>query len=125
MVWALGYDATNSSESLTEAINIHWLSKEEDHMIVPSTIKVNAFPNPFNPKINIGFVLPVANNIKLKIFDIKGSMIDNVTSGYFEAGQYSYIWNPSDKYQNLSSGIYIISLNNGKNNTFKKIVYAK
>jgi len=92
---------------------------------VPSTIKINAFPNPFNPKINIGFVLPSANNINLKIFDIKGSMIDNVTSGYFEAGQYSYLWNPSDKYQNLSSGIYIISFNSGKSNTFKKIVYAK
>ena len=125
MVWALGYDAINSSESLTEAINIHWLSKEEGHTIVPLTIKVNAFPNPFNPKINIRFALPSADNLNLKIFDIKGNMIDNVTSGYFEAGQYSYIWNPADKYQNLSSGIYIISLNNGKNNTFKKIVYAK
>ena len=53
-------------------------------------------------------------------------MIDNVTSGYFEAGQYSYLWNPSDKYQNLSSGIYIISLNSGKSNTYiQKIVYAK
>ena len=31
MVWAIGYDAINSSESLTEAINTHWLSKEEDH----------------------------------------------------------------------------------------------
>ena len=47
-------------------------------------------------------------------------MIDNVTSGYFEAGQYSYIWNPADKYQNLSSGIYIISFNNGKKIHLKK-----
>ena len=94
-------------------------------MIVPSTIKINAFPNPFNPKINIRFALPYADNINLKIFDIKGNMIDNVISGYFEAGQYSYLWNPADKYQNLSSGIYIISFNSGKNNTFKKIVYAK
>ena len=119
------YDAINSSESLTEAINTHWLSTEEGHMIMPSTIKVNAFPNPFNPKINIRFVLPSADNVNLKIFDIKGNMIDNVTSGYFEAGQYSYTWNPPAKYQNLSSGIYIISFNNGKNNTFKKIIYAK
>ena len=94
-------------------------------MIVPSIIKINAFPNPFNPKINIGFVLPSAENMNLKIFDIKGNMVDNVTSGYFKAGQYTYIWNPADKYQKLSSGIYIISLNNGKTNTFKKIVYAK
>ena len=35
MVWALGYDAINSSESLTEAIYTHWLSVEEGHMIVP------------------------------------------------------------------------------------------
>ena len=125
MVWALGYDAQNSSETLTEAIYTHWLNTEEGHIIVPSAITINAFPNPFNPVINIRFLLPFADNIDFNIFDIKGHMIDSILSGYFEAGQYSYIWNPSAKNKNLASGIYIISIKSGESNTFRKIVYAK
>ena len=125
MVWALGYDAQNSSETLTEAIYTYWLSSEEGNVIVPSAITVNAFPNPFNPVINIRFLLPFADNVDFKIFDIKGHMIDSILSDYFEAGQHSYIWNPSAKNKNLASGIYIISIKSGESNTFRKIVHAK
>tara|TARA_S200000501_G_scaffold115518_1_gene108544 strand:- start:1101 stop:2099 length:999 start_codon:yes stop_codon:yes gene_type:complete len=125
MVWALGYDAMNLSESLTESIYTHWLSIKDGHVISPYTINVNIFPNPFNPKVNVIFELPFKDKVNLKIFDIKGNMVDNVLSGYFDAGQHIFTWNPSAKYHNLSSGIYFISFNNGKSSTFKKIVYAK
>ena len=125
MVWALGYDDMSSLESLTSAINVHWLDLENGQRVIPSQISLSTFPNPFNPSTTIKFELPYSIGINLNIFDINGKLIDNILSGYFEKGKHSYKWSPSVKHDNLPSGMYIISLVSGTMTMNNKILYVK
>ena len=125
MVWALGYDNMNTSESLTAAIHTHWLHTENEKRIVPENISLNAYPNPFNPQITINFDLPYRNKIVLDIFDMNGRLVDNVLNGFFEKGHHSHIWDPLSNKHTLSSGIYIVSLNGEGMRANNKILYVK
>jgi len=125
MVWALGYDNMNTSESLTAAIHTHWLHTENEKRIVPENISLNAYPNPFNPQITINFDLPYSNKIVLDIFDMKGRLVDNVLNGFFEKGHHSHVWDPLSNKHTLSSGIYIVFLNGEGMRANNKILYVK
>ena len=75
---------------------------------IPRAYTLNQnYPNPFNPTTVIGFELPRAGTINLKIYDITGreaaSVIDNVHLG---AGTYKYSFDGST----LSSGVYFYRL---------------
>ena len=125
MVWALGYDNMNTSESLTAAIHTHWLHTENEKSIVPENISLNAYPNPFNPQTTINFDLPYSNKIVLDIFDMNGRLVDNVLNGFFEKGHHSHVWDPLSNKHTLSSGIYIVFLNGEGMRANNKILYVK
>ncbi len=125
MVWALGYDNMNTSESLTSAIHTHWLHTENEKRIIPENINLNAYPNPFNPQTTINFDLPYSNKIVLDIFDVNGRLVDNVLNGFFEKGHHSHVWDPLSHKYTLSSGIYIVFLNGEGIRANNKILYVK
>jgi len=79
------------------------------------------YPNPFNPETNIKFSLPENTYITLKIFNSAGMEIENVFSGNFSRGTYSYIWNAS-KY---SSGVYFYALETDNFREVKKMILLK
>lgn len=64
------------------------------------------YPNPFNPITTIKFDLPINSDIKIIIYDLKGSLINSVSEYDLYPGQYSYHFDGS----NLSSGIYFCRL---------------
>ena len=125
MVWALGYDNMNTSESLTAAIHTHWLHTENEKRIVPENISLNAYPNPYNPQTTINFDLPYSNKIVLDIFDMNGRLVDNVLNGFFEKGHHSHVRDPLSNKHTLSSGIYIVFLNGEGMRANNKILYVK
>lgn len=72
------------------------------------------YPNPFNPQTNIEISLPSGNFLKMVIFDILGREVMVLANGFYDPGNYSFIWNGKDKYGNiLSSGIYFCYANYG------------
>lgn len=64
------------------------------------------YPNPFNPSTTISFSLPNAANVKLRLSDIKGEETKELLSGYYQAGNHSFIFNA----EGLNSGVYIYIL---------------
>ena len=64
------------------------------------------YPNPFNPVTNISFVLNRSGEIKLQIFDIKGSLIQTLIDGNKNAGEYTISFDASS----LPSGTYLYKL---------------
>ena len=125
MVWALGYDDMEPEESLTGAINTHWLNLEEDDKtILPDQIKLESYPNPFNPQTQIKFYLPGPGQINLSLFDINGRSIQRLAEGYFVQGNHSFEWNPAQN-QNISCGVYLVMLQTGNSILSKKILYLK
>jgi hypothetical protein len=79
------------------------------------------FPNPFNPKTNIKFSLPIASEINLRVFDLLGNEVANLAEGNFPGGNYSIEFDAS----NLASGIYIYQLNHNNGSISKKMVLLK
>jgi len=96
-------------------IGIHQTSSE-----VPTGYSLEQnYPNPFNPVTKIKFSLPKESNIKLKVFDASGRLVETLFNGYRSAGGYETDFDASD----LSSGVYFYSLSaEGFTQTRKMVV---
>ena len=85
-------------------------------------------PNPFNPTTSIGFFLPTATNISLKVFNIKGELVKTVCKGRFDSGSHSVVWNGKDNnMKQVASGIYFYRLQTSDNkvNLTQKMILIK
>jgi hypothetical protein len=60
------------------------------------------YPNPFNPSTTIGFSLPSAGYVSLKIYNTLGVEVSTLISGEIQPGNYTTDWNASK----FPSGIY-------------------
>ncbi|MBK8552543.1 MAG: T9SS type A sorting domain-containing protein [Ignavibacteria bacterium] len=69
------------------------------------------YPNPFNPKTIINYELRNPGFVSLKIYNIKGEVIDIPVNKKQIAGKYEIEFSASD----ISSGIYFYSLFSGTN----------
>lgn len=74
---------------------------------LPSTFTLDQnYPNPFNPSTTISFSLPVESNLNIKLFNMLGQEVAQITEGNFQAGNHNLQFNAN----NLSSGTYIYTL---------------
>jgi Secretion system C-terminal sorting domain len=64
------------------------------------------YPNPFNPETSIAFNLPLATQVKLNVYNVKGQFIESLVNTQLAAGNHQIIWNAAL----LPSGIYYYSL---------------
>ncbi|MGB5287500.1 MAG: T9SS type A sorting domain-containing protein [Ignavibacteriaceae bacterium] len=72
----------------------------------PHEIKINNYPNPFNPQTTIQLELPTDGFVSLKIYNVLGQEVAILVSANLTAGSYQYVWNAS----NFASGIYVYRL---------------
>lgn len=89
---------------------------------VPSAflLKQN-YPNPFNPVTTIEFNLPVDLTISLKVFDLLGNEVAEISKGNYSAGSYSIKFDAS----RLASGVYFYTLKAGSFADTKKLLLMK
>lgn len=78
-------------------------------------------PNPFNPTTSIEFVLPVASDIELAVYNVIGQKVATLVKGYYEAGEYSIQWNAA----NSSSGVYFYRLKADRFSETMKMILLK
>ena len=96
------------------------LSADDD--IMPETYNLSQnYPNPFNPSTTISFALVTAGDVSLKVYDVNGVEVAQLSNGHHEAGQHSLSFAP----QNLSSGTYLYVLESGSFREVKRMVYLK
>lgn len=79
------------------------------------------YPNPFNPKTRINFSLPERTFAEIKIYDIKGVLVEVLFSKELSAGSYTAEWDAGNK----SSGIYFYTLNTDKFTQTAKMFLVK
>ena len=70
---------------------------------ISSEIKIENYPNPFNPSTIINFSIPQAAIVSLQVFDILGNEIQNLVNESKEPGVYKVEFNGSG----LASGMYL------------------
>lgn len=79
------------------------------------------YPNPFNPTTKINFDLPVASNVKLRIFNSLGQLVMTIFDGHRPAGSYQADFNGSS----LASGTYYYRLDADNFTETKKMQLIK
>jgi len=75
--------------------------------ILPQTIRLNAFPNPFNPVTTLSFAVPNKGMLQLSIYNISGQLMAELAHEYRTSGNVEYIWDAA----NHPSGVYLARLN--------------
>ncbi|MGB9665513.1 MAG: M20/M25/M40 family metallo-hydrolase [Ignavibacteria bacterium] len=97
---------TNGEEILLDR-PIDFIKVKKENLPKNFVLRQN-FPNPFNPITKINFYIPVDSRIKLKIFNLKGELVDILIDGKLNAGNHSVVFNGSS----LPSGVYFYELTN-------------
>ncbi len=88
--------------------------------VKPFNYTLEAYPNPFNPTVNITYSVPSSSNVKIDIYDTLIKLIKNIYDGYKTSGKYEIMFNSKC----LSSGVYFckLEINNNLIKTVKIIL---
>ncbi|MFZ0456643.1 MAG: T9SS type A sorting domain-containing protein, partial [Ignavibacteriaceae bacterium] len=79
------------------------------------------FPNPFNPDTKIRFTVRYRNHVEIKLFNILGKEVTEITNSDYNPGKYEV----NLKGENLSSGVYFCRMQSGNFSKTIKIVLEK
>jgi len=97
--------------------------------IVTSLELSQNYPNPFNPSTTISYNVETSGMVSLKIYDIMGRLVKTLINDYKSSGNqlgYNVVWDGKDnKGQQVSTGLYIYSLQTPGGNMTKKMVLMK
>ncbi len=78
--------------------------------ILPKAFSVaQNYPNPFNAKTTISFILPIAANVTVTIYDTEGKVVQTINAGQMEAGTRSVVWDAGK----VVSGVYYYKVTAG------------
>lgn len=85
------------------------------------------YPNPFNNATTIVFNIPKPTNLSLSIYNLNGRhIVSLINDQRFTAGRHKLIWNGRNKQgKEVSSGVYFVKLQNGRESEFKKLLLVK
>jgi len=83
-------------------------------------------PNPFNPQTVIGFSVPRAQDVRLKIYDVQGKLVRTLVSGRLEAGVHQVTWRGrDDRGGQVASGLYFYRLTSDDGEHVRKMTLLK
>ncbi|MDZ7340425.1 MAG: M20/M25/M40 family metallo-hydrolase [candidate division KSB1 bacterium] len=81
------------------------------------------YPNPFNPSTTIGFAVPQASRVTIKIFNLVGEEITTLVDANFAAGWHRVIWDGKNyQRQRVASGVYIYRMTVGNYQLARKMI---
>lgn len=115
VVLRMGEVPDSSSEVPTTLCNSIWkelnkvmnpASAISDEGVLPQSITLSNYPNPFNPSTNITFSLPSEGLVKLEVYNTAGEKLKEILNEEREAGTHTFNFSGSD----LATGVYLIRL---------------
>ena len=94
-------------------------TKVESEPSKTTSNEIFCYPNPFNPSTIIEYSLPENGHVTMTVYNVSCQVVVVLKDEYQQAGNYSIIWNASDK----PSGLYFCTLKaNGISETRKMVV---
>jgi len=74
-------------------------------------LRLEASPNPFNPRLTIKYSLPVGGSARLEVIDLMGRVVQVLFDEFRPAGADQVNWNGLDRRgQAAASGVYLVRL---------------
>jgi hypothetical protein len=80
-----------------------------------------AYPNPFNASVRLGYGLTEASDVTIGVYDISGRLVNILTNGKLKAGFHSVVWDGSA----TASGIYFVRMSAGEFKNVRKVTLVK
>jgi hypothetical protein len=94
--------------------------------VLPLQYRLDAHPNPFNPKTTISFDLPQASAVRIVVFDASGRQVRLLASGQWPAGSHAVVWDGrNDGGRSVGSGIYFYAMQAGAWQSQKRMTLLK
>jgi len=79
------------------------------------------YPNPFNPMTSIPVDLSTAGRVVLKVYDLRGHLVDNVADEIMPAGRNQIVFDGSD----LASGTYFYMIETDHGRQTRRMILVK
>lgn len=87
---------------------------------------LTAFPNPFNPQVEIRFNMPQAGKVALDVYDLRGRKVRALVGSFMDQGEHSVMWDGRDaKGSRVSSGVYFAKMATGSVEHSRRLVLIK
>lgn len=84
------------------------------------------YPNPFNPKTTIRFSLPEQSHMEMYVINVLGQRVRTLIDADIRAGFHKTIWDGKNDFgQDVTSGIYFITMKCGDVKKLRKIMLVK
>ncbi len=95
----------------------------DDHTLAPVPAQLRScWPNPFKPVTTIGYSIEKSAHVSLKIYDLKGRLVDTLVDANLTPNSYQQVWNASG----AAAGVYFYRLSiNGEAVDTKRMVLLK
>ena len=91
-------------------------------LVIPTEFRlIQNYPNPFNNTTTIRYAVPEETFVQLEIFNIKGRLVETLTSQSHQPGFYALQWSG----QRAASGVYFIKLEADKTVLTQKMILLK
>ena len=126
LIWTVTAEAgittrfAESSFDLNIARNLDVSNEVNDQIPNEFALKQN-YPNPFNPTTTIGYDVPEATDVSIKVYDITGRLVAELVDGRKAAGSYEIQWNAAQ----LATGLYIYRIKAGNYTAVRKLTLIK
>jgi len=93
---------------------------------ISDDVVLTAFPNPFNEKVTLDYMIPASGLAKLAIYDINGRLVKTLFNASVQKGKYRMDWDGTDGRGNIvPSGVYHIRLLTEKSSEYRNVVFMQ
>jgi len=90
------------------------------------SLHLNAYPNPFNPRVTISFLLGETQNVHLYVCDLVGRRVARLVDGTLAEGTHRLTWKGiDDRGREVSSGIYFLRLDVEATSSISKMILLR
>jgi hypothetical protein len=88
---------------------------------MPVTLRLSAFPNPFNSRVRVDYSAPSAGKVRFSVFDLTGRRVGVPDAGNPEQATGTVTWNA----EGMPSGVYLIRLEAGSSAVTRKVTLVR
>lgn len=92
-----------------------------DHHPKNVHLKIENYPNPFNPATRIYYEIPDNMDVQMRIVNLNGQEIETLVNGFTLKGSYTLLWDAS----RYSSGVYFLHMVTEKYIQTRKMLFIR
>ncbi len=87
------------------------VSNDPNAVPANTTVLIGNYPNPFNPTTTVRFALKEKSDVTIKVYNIKGQLVNTLVNGKMEAGMHEITWEGTDsRNRSVGSGVYMFRM---------------